>query len=156
MESDDDDQLAGQENTVKLTKAFEEKFQKKECICCPIVRALAFQKSSEKNNIKNMDNLNNSNWKVTKEYLESFNKYGVNQNNWQEVSYKVTQALKEKDENDKDISKFTDIEAALLIDLAPEEVEEAFYLIPSLREKLKAEEMKEYLRKLKKEMKENY
>ena len=150
MELDDDEQLVGQENTIKLTKAFEEKIQKGECKCCPIVEALAFQKSDEQKNIKNIDN---SIWKLTKEYLETFNKYGMNLNNWKEVAYKVTQPLKEKDENGRDKTIFTDIEAALLIDLAPQEAEEAFYLIPSLRTKLKAEEMNEYLKKLQKEKK---
>ena len=48
------------------------------------------------------------------------------------------------------------MELALLIDLAPSNAEEAFALIPSLKHKLKAEQLNEYLYKLNNEIKTNY
>ena len=150
MEIEDDDQN-GNENTIKLTKEFQDKIEKKQCKCFSMVEVLAFLKSDEQKKIKNIDN---SHVKATKDYLEAFNKFGVNLNNWKEVAYKVKESVRPKDnEDDKDEKKITDLEATLLINLTPQKPEEAFYLIPSLSKKLKAEEMREYLGKLKKEMK---
>ena len=151
MEIDDDEQSNGKENTIKLTKEFQDKIDKKQCKCFSMVEVLAFLKSDEQKKIKNIDN---SHVKATKDYLETFNKFGLNQSNWKEVAYKVKESIRPKDnkEND-DEKKINDLEATLLIDLTPQKPEEAFYLIPSLSKKLKAEEMREYLGKLKKEMK---
>ncbi len=153
MEIDDDDQLNENENSIKLTKEFRDKIAKKDCRCLSMVEVLAFLKSDEQKKIKNIDNLN---VKVTKDYLESFNKFGLNQNNWKEVAYKVKNSFKSNNkEEDKEENKVTDLEETLLIDLTPQKPEEAFYLIPSLSRKLKAEEMRETLGKLNKEMKKN-
>ena len=149
MEIDDDEQSNGSENTIKLTKEFQDKIDKDQCQCISMVGVLAFLKSDEQRKIKNIDN---PHVKATKDYLETFNKFGVNQNNWKDVAYKVKASISPKDK-EKNEKKITDLEAALLINLTPQKPEEAFYLIPSLRQKLKAEEMREYLAKLKKEMK---
>ena len=151
MEIDDDDQLNENENSIKLTKEFQDKMAKKDCRCLCMVEVLALLKSDEQKKIKNIDNIN---IKVTKDYLESFNKFGINQNNWKEVAYKVKDSVKTND-NDGDNKKITDLEETLLIDLTPQRPEEAFCLIPSLSKKLRTEDMKEYLGKLNKEMKKN-
>ena len=152
MEIDDDEQMNGEENTIKFSKEFNDKLNKKECKCISMVEVLAFLKSDEQKNIKNIDN---SIVKVTSDYLEAFNKYGLNKNNWKEVAYKVKSIVKTNKERENDDDIFTDLEANLLLDLAPQDAKEAFHLIPSLSRKFKEEEIEEYLRKLEKEMKKN-
>ena len=48
--------------------------------------------------------------------------------------------------------KFNNVEKALLIDLAPSNAEEAFALIPSLKSKLKTDELNDILIDLNKEI----
>ena len=86
-----------------------------------------------------------------KEYLYTFNRYGVNKGeNQANITFRLRTLLDYKKK------VFTDLELALLLDLAPTIAEEAFSLIPSLKHKLKAEQMNEYLNKLNSEIKTNY
>ena len=82
----------------------------------------------------------------TKEYLLAFNRYGVSTTNSSNIPFKLRKVL------DYDKKIFSLSELALLLDLAPSNAEEAFSLIPSLKKKLKAEEMTDYLDKLNKEI----
>ena len=131
MESDNEFQEAGEENNIELTKEFT---NNKDCHICAMVELLALFKADEQKGIKENDIL-----KVTKEYLNTFNRYGLSSSQIiTDVPYRMRKALESS-------KKFTNLEIAQLMDLAPTTPEEAFHLIPSLKKKLKAEEMNEYL-----------
>ena len=131
MESDNEFQESGEETNVELTKEF---INNKECHICTMLELLTLMKADDQKGIKDNDIV-----KVTKEYLNTFNRYNLSSgSNITEIPYKIRQAL---DKN----KIFSAVESAQLMDLAPTTAEEAFLLIPSLKKKLKAEEMEEYL-----------
>ena len=141
MEDDIEMQENVEENNVELTEDFIKKIKGKECQICTIIELLSFFQIDEKKGRKESDN---EIVKITKEYLKEFNKYGLTQD-YTAIAANVRKALDSG-------KKFSKLEEALLIDLAPSTADEAFSLIPSLKKKLKAEEMEEYLAKLNKEI----
>ena len=147
IEEDADFQDDGEDNTIKLTDEFKKDLMEERCECCAMVDVLSFFKNDEKKGLKDFEN---DTVKQTKEYLNAFNRYGVNPSNASEIPFTLRKIL--------DIKKgiFSQIELSLLLDLSPTTAEEAFNLIPSLKKKLKAEEMNEYLIKLDKKNKNVY
>ena len=120
-------------NTFKLDKEFEN------CETCPNFQLFAIIKSNE---ILLKDSETNPILRQTKAYIERFNKYGLS-----EMSTKATD-LKNLFNPLKD--KLAHFEEAQLIDLLPLKAEEAYSLIPSLKEKLEEHELQSYLDRLKK------
>ena len=120
-------------NTFQLDKEFEN------CETCPNFQLFAIIKSNE---ILLKDSETNPILRQTKAYIERFNKYGV-----PEMSTKATD-LKNLFNPLKD--KLAHFEEAQLIDLLPLKAEEAYSLIPSLKEKLEEHELQSYLDRLKK------
>ena len=66
------------ENHIQMSKEFLDKIRDQHCLCCSMLQTLFFLKGDEN---KKMQNIDNSIVDSTKEYLESFNKYGLNQSN---------------------------------------------------------------------------
>jgi DNA-directed RNA polymerase subunit F len=120
-------------NTFQLDKEFEN------CETCPNFQLFAIIKSNE---ILLKDSETNPILRQTKAYIERFNKYGLS-----EMSTKATD-LKNLFNPLKD--KLAHFEEAQLIDLLPLKAEEAYSLIPSLKEKLEEHELQSYLDRLKK------
>ncbi len=120
-------------NTFQLDKEFEN------CETCPNFQLFAIIKSNE---ILLKDSETNPILRQTKAYIERFNKYGLS-----EMSTKATD-LKNLFNPLKD--KLAHFEEAQLIDLLPLKAEEAYSLIPSLKEKLEEHELQNYLDRLKK------
>ena len=85
--------------------------------------------------------------KDTKDYVETFNRYGK-MDNLSTKACKVrkifSDVYKENEDGEKE-ELFDGIEQTLLIDLAPSTADEAFKLIPTLIGKIKAEELQEKL-----------
>ncbi len=134
---------------VELPKEIMDKIKEKKCQICSMPEALSLIEGikGEKKN----QNYEEDVAKAAKEYLYTFNKYGVkNGDKPSDIAFRLRKIL---DYNEK---VFSDLELALLIDLAPSNAEEAFALIPSLKHKLKAEQLNEYLYKLNNEIKTNY
>ena len=141
------------ENHIQMSKEFLDKIRDQHCLCCSMLQTLFCLKGDEN---KKMQNIDNSIVDSTKEYLESFNKYGLNQSNREEVYksvYKILPLYDEKKKGNPENGIFTNLEQTLLIDLAPSTADEAFHLIPSLEKKLDSDKMNEYLKKLNKEIK---
>ena len=91
-------------------------------------------KNDEKNGIKD----DNTIVKATKEFANMFNKYGFS-DNIAHKAYDIRKIFKTCDE------KFTQLEQTILVDLAPSKAEEAFSLIPSLKQKVSEEVMQQLL-----------
>ena len=133
MESDNEFQESGEEHNVELTKEF---INNEDCHICTMLELLTLMKADEQKGIKDNEIV-----KVTKEYLNTFNRYNLSSSpNITEIPYKIKRDLNLNSKN-----KFSKLEVAQLMDLAPTTSEEAFRLIPSLKKKFKAEEMDEYL-----------
>ena len=143
MEDDYEMQDNEEDADLQLTEDFKKKIKEGKCLFCTQVELLSLLKNDEQKGKKDYDN---DIFKSTKEYLEEFNKYGIDQNPV-EKAYKIRKIFDTNDE-----PKCTPLEEVLLIDLAPSSAEEAFALIPSLKKKFKAEELNEYLDKLNKKM----
>ena len=143
MEEDPDFQEEDKDTNIELTKEFKDKIKNGKCEVCSIVDVLSFFKNDEQKGIKDFEN---DTVRQTKEYLLAFNRYGVSTTNSSNIPFKLRKVL------DYDKKIFSLSELALLLDLAPSNAEEAFSLIPSLKKKLKAEEMTDYLDKLNKEI----
>lgn len=76
----------------------------------------------------------------TKQYAERFNKYG-----FPETSDKTsTKAIELRKILNPPRNKFSTVEKAQLLDLLPLKAEEAFCLIPSIRDKVESEEEMQY------------
>ena len=146
MEEDPDFQEEDKDVNLELTKEFKDEIRKGTCEICPMVDVLSLFKSDEQKGIRDIEH---NIVKETKEYLNTFNRYGVSTTNPTEVPFRLRKIL------DYDEKKFSASELVLLLDLSPTTVEEAFSLIPSLKTKLKAEEMADYLDKLNKEVVNN-
>ena len=151
MEIDNDDiqQMEDEEdNNIKFPPEFKEKIEAEEMNICTISDLLyLFQidkKKKENSKDKKDPDLEIDVYKKTKEYLDKFNKYGFSQNR-EEVPRQLRRMLESK-------KKFNNVEKALLIDLAPSHAEEAFALIPSLKSKLKTDELNDILIDLNKEI----
>ena len=82
----------------------------------------------------------------TKAYIERFNKYGVPDSN-EKLSTKAYYLRNLLWKPERKLSSF---EEAQLIDLLPTSAEEAFSLIPSLKNKLDSTELQNYLDQLQK------
>ena len=139
IEEDADFQEEGEDNGIQLTDEFKEDLREEKCECCAMIDILCFFKNDEKKGIKDYEN---DVVKQTKEYLNTFNRYGINTTNSTEIPFRLRKIL------DYQKGVFSQVELSLLLDLAPTTAEEAFSLIPSLKKKFKAEEMNDYLQKL--------
>ena len=138
-EEDADFQEEGEDNGIQLTDEFKEDLREEKCECCAMIDVLCFFKNDE---IKGIKDYENDVVKQTKEYLNTFNRYGINTTNSTEIPFRLRKIL------DYQKGLFSQVELSLLLDLAPSNAEEAFSLIPSLKKKFKAEEMNDYLQKL--------
>ena len=117
---------------IQLTEEFQ---NDKHCQPCTIVELISLFKNDEKNN----PNFDNPIIKDTREYLYTFNKYGISEN----ITTKAYNSRKLFDVKD-----ITPEEQTLLVDLAPSKYQEAFSLIPTLKDKISPEKMQELLDKL--------
>ena len=83
------------------------------------------------------------------QYSERFNKYGISEDldKMAQKGISIRNLLKE--------AKLDQFEEAMLINLLPYDAEEAFSLIPSLRDKLNKESLQYYLNELVKISKQN-
>ena len=138
-EEEEDFQEEGEDNGIQLTDEFKEDLREEKCECCAMIDVLCFFKNDEKKGIKDYEN---DVVKQTNEYLNTFNRYGINTTNSTEIPFRLRKIL------DYQKGVFSQVELSLLLDLAPTTAEEAFSLIPSLKKKFKAEEMNDYLQKL--------
>ena len=122
MESDNEFQESGEETNVELTKEF---INNKECHICTMLELLTLMKADDQKGIKDNDIV-----KVTKEYLNTFNRYNLSSSlKLEDIPCEIIKEL-----NNRNI--FSELEIVQLIDLAPTTSEEAFCLIPSLKKKL--------------------
>ena len=137
IEEDADFQEEGEDNGIQLTDEFKEDLREEKCECCAMIDVLCFFKNDEKKGIKDYEN---DVVKQTKEYLNTFNRYGINTTNSTEIPFRLRKIL------DYQKGVFSQVELSLLLDLAL--FRSAFSLIPSLKKKFKAEEMNDYLQKL--------
>ena len=145
----EEDNFQDDDNNVEITKEIKDKIEKGQCQICSMAEALSMIENS-KGEKKNQD-FEDDVVKAAKDYLYTFNRYGVNKGeNQANITFRLRTLLDYKKK------VFTDLELALLLDLAPTIAEEAFSLIISLKHKLKAEQMNEYLNKLNSEIKTNY
>ena len=121
----------------KLDKEFEK------CESCTNFQLFAILKGKE--SLLNESEINQT-LGQTKAYIERFNKYGVPDSN-EKLSTKAyyLRAVLWKPEK-----KLCSFEEAQLIDLLPTSADEAFSLIPSLRNKLDSNELQNYLDQLQK------
>ena len=127
IEEDADFQEEGEDNGIQLTDEFKEDLREEKCECCAMIDVLCFFKNDEKKGIKDYEN---DVVKQTKEYLNTFNRYGINTTNSTEIPFRLRKIL------DYQKGVFSQVELSLLLDLAPTTAEEAFSLIPSLKKKI--------------------
>ena len=124
-------------NTFKLDKEFEK------CESCTNFQLFAILKG--KDSLLNESEINPI-LGQTKAYIERFNKYGVPDSN-EKLSTKAYYLRNLLWKPERKLSSF---EEAQLIDLLPTSAEEAFSLIPSLKNKLDSTELQNYLDQLQK------
>ena len=124
-------------NSFKLDKEFEK------CESCTNFQLFAILKG--KDSLLNESEINPI-LGQTKAYIERFNKYGVPDSN-EKLS---TKAFYLRNLLWKPERKLSSFEEAQLIDLLPTSAEEAFSLIPSLKNKLDSTELQNYLDQLQK------
>ena len=74
-EEDADFQEEGEDNGIQLTDEFKEDLREEKCECCAMIDVLCFFKNDE---IKGIKDYENDVVKQTKEYLNTFNRYGIN------------------------------------------------------------------------------
>ena len=112
---------------------------------CSIIELISLFKNDEKNGLKPFDD--NPVVKATKDYLIKFNKYGISES-IANKAYTTRRIFRTKED------QFNALEQTSLVDLAPSTVDEAFHLIPTLknREDLSNEEMQNLLDTLNKEI----
>ena len=113
-------------------------FLQEDCQPIPIAGLCALLKQTDKQKKTDQEN---SMFKDTRDYAYKFNKYGINES----LSDKVTKLMKIFPEN------LTQIETTQLIDILPKNCDEAYSLIPSLKNKIKEEDLQKYLDELIKE-----
>ena len=133
-----------EENKIEFTKEIKDKLDNRQGYVCTMIEALSFFKQEEMEGKKEIDN---DIIKETKEYLINFNKYGLSQNDGPDRAQHIFKIFGTEEK-----SIFTNLEKALIIDLAPANTEEAFTLIPSLKKNIKEEDLREYLDNLNKEI----
>ena len=124
-------------NSFKLDKEFEK------CESCTNFQLFAILKG--KDSLLNESEINPI-LGQTKAYIERFNKYGVPVSN-EKLSTKAYYLRNLLCKAERKLSSF---EEAQLIDLLPTSAEEAFSLIPSLKNKLDSTELQNYLDQLQK------
>ncbi len=124
-------------NSFKLDKEFEK------CESCTNFQLFAILKG--KDSLLNESEINPI-LGQTKAYIERFNKYGVPDSN-EKLSTKAYYLRNLLWKPERKLSSF---EEAQLIDLLPTSAEEAFSLIPSLKNKLDSTELQNYLDQLQK------
>ena len=124
-------------NSFKLDKEFEK------CESCTNFQLFAILKG--KDSLLNESEINQT-LGQTKAYIERFNKYGVPDSN-EKLSTKAYYLRNLLWKPERKLSSF---EEAQLIDLLPTSAEEAFSLIPSLKNKLDSTELQNYLDQLQK------
>ena len=143
MESEEGFDHMDEDNTIEFPPELSSKLASEKCETCSMAELLAIFENKRNNEKKNLD-YENEVVKMTKEHLDKFNRYNINQNR-----IEIALILKKIFKKDND-EKFTNVEQTLLIDLAPGNAEEAFSLIPSLKSKFKSEEINEILNELNK------
>ena len=121
--------------TIELTNEFEQG----NCQPITIAGLCALLKQTDKQKKSDQEN---SIFKETKEYAYKFNKYGMSD----DLTKKVIKLQKIIPDN-----LITSIETVQLIDILPGNCEEAFSLIPSLKDKLSNDQLENYLQELNKE-----
>ena len=141
MEEEDDFHQTEENNNIKIPQEFLKKMDKS-CGTCSIAEALSIIEDKDNKDKKNFD-YENEIVKMTKEHLDKFNRYGLDIQTTKENSFLLRKYI-----HDKNI--FTSAEQTLLMDLAPGNAEEAFSLIPSLKTKLKSDEMNDILNEINK------
>ncbi len=132
-----DDMMDIETNSFKLDKEFEK------CESCTNFQLFAILKG--KDSLLNESEINPI-LGQTKAYIERFNKYGVPDSN-EKLSTKAYYLRNLLWKPERKLSSF---EEAQLIDLLPTSAEEAFSLIPSLKNKLDSTELQNYLDQLQK------
>jgi DNA-directed RNA polymerase II subunit RPB4 len=132
-----DDMMDIETNSFKLDKEFEK------CESCTNFQLFAILKG--KDSLLNESEINPI-LGQTKAYIERFNKYGVPDSN-EKLSTKAYYLRNLLWKPERKLSSF---EEAQLIDLLPTSADEAFSLIPSLRNKLDSNELQNYLDQLQK------
>ena len=112
---------------------------------CSIIELISLFKNDEKNGLKPFDD--NPVVKATKDYLIKFNKYGISES-IANKAYTTRRIFRTKED------QFNALEQTSLVDLVPSTADEAFHLIPTLknREDLSNEEMQNLLDTLNKEI----
>ena len=150
MESDDENQQMYESNEIEMPSEFKAKIESKEINICTMVELISLFRNCDKNekNEKRNPDYENEVVKMTRDYLDKFNKYGISQNR-EDIPFHLRRLLQSK-------KVFTKLEEALIIDIAPANAEEAFSLIPSLKSKIKSDEMNEILNELNKEIIPSY
>ena len=123
-ESENEMQEKEFEAGIQLTKEFTKK--KANVQPCSIIELISLFKNDEKNGAKLFDDIPAV--KLTKDYLNTFNKYGVSEK-LASKAYNLRRIFV----SPEDI--FTSVEQTALVDLAPSKAEEAYSLIPTLRNK---------------------
>lgn len=110
---------------------------------CSLFELYAIFKGSQKTDDQDLNPILSK----TKQYAQHFNKYG-----FPETSDKTsTKAIELRKILNPSRNKFSTVEKAQLLDLLPLKAEEAFCLIPSIRDKVESEEdMQHYLDQLQK------
>jgi hypothetical protein len=93
---------------------------------CSIIELISLFKNDEKNGVKLFDDIPAV--KLTKDYLDTFNRYGVSEK-LASKAYNIRRIFA----GPEDI--FSNVEQTALVDLAPTKAEEAYSLIPTLRNK---------------------
>ena len=139
---DSDNEMRDEEAPVgiQLTKEFDNPNAQP----CSIIELISLIKNDEKKGVKIFED--NSVIKLTKDYLNTFNNYGMTEN-IANKAYNIRRIFMSTEED-----KFTGIEQTSLVDLAPSNADEAFSLIPTLKKKLTHEELQGYLDTLNKEV----
>ena len=132
-----DDMMDIETNSFKLDKEFEK------CESCTNFQLFAILKG--KDSLLNESEINPI-LGQTKAYIERFNKYGVPDSN-EKLSTKAYYLRNLLWKPERKLSSF---EEAQLVDLLPTSAEEAFSLIPSLKNKLDSTELQNYLDQLQK------
>ena len=155
MEVDNDDDIQQveeeEDNGIIFPPEFKEKLKSNEMNICTIVELLCLSQK-EKKIKENIKDKKDTDFgidvvKKTEEYLDKFNKYGISSNR-EEIAYQLRRLFESK-------KKINKVEQALLLDLAPSNAEEAFALIPSLKSKLKTDELNDILIDINKEIIDN-
>jgi len=120
METDEEHE---EENgSIILTPEFT---QEQKCQPCTIIELISLF-NDDRSGLQPFDD--KSVVRMTKEYANTFNKYGLQENNASRA-FNIRKIFTTEDD------KFSKLETTLLVDLAPSTAEEAFNLIPSLKSK---------------------